>query len=67
MASCCDVQASQEQEVEDVEVLKCWVRANALARLVHGRSHHVVAKTHIQIGKTYLEVLGKIVFHEIVL
>ena len=49
---------SPEQELDDVEVLKCWVRANALARIVYGQSHWVLAKTHVQLGKTYLDAVG---------
>ena len=35
-----------------------WVRSTALARIVHGDLHWVLAKTHVQLGRAYQQLKG---------
>ena len=50
------VVAVQEEGV--AEILDCWVQCIALSRIVHGDTHWVLAKAHIQLGRAYLELKG---------
>ena len=47
-----------EHEVSGVNKLDSLIRCIALARIVHGQNHWMLAKTHIQLGKAYLEIEG---------
>ena len=39
-------------------VIERWIRCTALARIVHGDSHWMLAKTHIQLAKAYQQWNG---------
>jgi len=60
MTGCAGMFQSHDLEWEEHEVLKCWIRASALTKIVHGKKHHILARTYIQLGRMYLESLGEL-------
>ena len=46
----------REEEVSDIFTV--CVRCIALSRIVHGDSHWRLAKAHLQLARTYLELKG---------
>lgn len=40
------------------DIIDCCIRCMALARIVHGESHWVLAKMHVQLAKAYLDFRG---------
>lgn len=50
----------RKQEEEVAGTLDLCIRCVALSRIVHGDSHWVLAKAHIQLGKAYWELKGKL-------
>ena len=61
MTGCADMYQSRGLEWEEHEVLKCWVHVSALAKIVHGKKHHLLAKAHVQLGRMYLDNLGELI------
>ncbi len=42
-------------------IVDCWSRSIPLARIVHGDTHWILAKAHIQLGRAYLLFKGYLV------
>lgn len=51
-----EVGVTDEQEVG--VAVDCCIRCTGLAQIVHGDSHWILAKTHIQLARAYLELRG---------
>lgn len=49
---------ASKQEESVAAALDSCIRCTALARIVHGDSHWLLAKTHIQLAKAYLDLKG---------
>lgn len=52
------VGVASKQEEGVAAALESCIRCTALARIVHGDSHWMLAKTHILLAKAYLELKG---------
>ncbi len=53
-----EVGVASEQEEGVATTMDACIRCTALARIVHGDAHWVLAKTHIQLAAAYLELRG---------
>lgn len=53
-----EVGVAVRQEEGVTNTLDCCIRCTALARIVYGDFHWVLAKAHIQLGKAYLDLKG---------